>query len=120
MAKHEPETLIEKIADMIHGHDSSSSSSDSEDDKPSKVEVVQAKIFRLFGIEKPVHKVFGGGKRILSPSFSIHIQTNNRFKQMYIYIYIYIDICIFVLCCVVWLIGKYDQEKKMIFIGLFI
>ncbi|PON58239.1 Reticulon [Parasponia andersonii] len=61
MAEHEPESLVEKIADKIHGHDSSSSS-DSDDDKPSKVEAVQAKIFRLFGREKPVHKVFGGGK----------------------------------------------------------
>ncbi|XP_024027548.1 reticulon-like protein B5 [Morus notabilis] len=63
MAEHagEPESLIEKIADKIHGHDSSSSS-DSDDDKPSKVEEVQAKIFRLFGREKPIHKVLGGGK----------------------------------------------------------
>lgn len=64
MAEHagEPESLIEKIADKIHGHDSSSSS-DSDDDKRSKVEEVQAKIFRLFGREKPIHKVLGGGKR---------------------------------------------------------
>ncbi|KAL5540299.1 hypothetical protein UlMin_024427 [Ulmus minor] len=64
MAEHEgekPESLLEKIADKIHGQDSSSSS-DSDDDKKSKVEDVQAKIFRLFGREKPVHKIFGGGK----------------------------------------------------------
>lgn len=60
MAEHageQRESLIEKIV----GNDSSSSS-DSDDDKPSKVEEVQAKIFRLFGREKPVHKVLGGGK----------------------------------------------------------
>lgn len=62
MAEHaaEHESLIEKIADKINGHDSSSS--DSDDDKPSPVDAVKAKIFRLFGREKPVHKVLGGGK----------------------------------------------------------
>ncbi|KAK9293350.1 hypothetical protein L1049_021342 [Liquidambar formosana] len=55
-----PESLMEKIADKIHGHDSSSS--DSDDDKPSPVDAVKSKIYRLFGREKPVHKVLGGGK----------------------------------------------------------
>lgn len=59
----EPESLIEKITEKIHGHDSSSSSDSDADDKPSKVEAAQAKVFRLFGREKPVHKVLGGGKR---------------------------------------------------------
>ncbi|KAK4748623.1 hypothetical protein SAY87_015209 [Trapa incisa] len=57
MAEHEEkkeESLIEKIVDKIHGD-----SSDSEDEKPSEL---KAKIFRLFGREKPVHQVFGGGK----------------------------------------------------------
>ncbi|KAL4363624.1 hypothetical protein GQ457_04G037600 [Hibiscus cannabinus] len=59
MAEHE-ETLMEKIAEKIHGHDSSSSS-DSDDDKPSESSV-KAKVFRLFGRERPVHHVLGGGK----------------------------------------------------------
>lgn len=64
MAEHEEkkgESLVEKISEKIHGDDSSSSS-DSEDEKPSEL---KAKIFRLFGREKPVHQVFGGGKRKL-------------------------------------------------------
>ncbi|XP_019177792.1 PREDICTED: reticulon-like protein B2 [Ipomoea nil] len=56
------ETVMEKISDKLQGHDSSSS--DSEDDhadKPS-ADAVKAKIYRLFGRERPVHKVLGGGK----------------------------------------------------------
>ncbi|KFK40472.1 hypothetical protein AALP_AA2G000200 [Arabis alpina] len=59
--KHE-ESLMEKISEKIHGHgDSSSSSSDSDDEKKSDSSL-KTKIYRLFGREKPVHKVFGGGK----------------------------------------------------------
>ncbi|KAL0408115.1 UNVERIFIED_CONTAM: Reticulon-like protein B2 [Sesamum radiatum] len=54
------ESLIEKIADKVHAHDSSSSSSsDSDDDKTSSL---KEKVYRLFGREKPVHRVLGGGK----------------------------------------------------------
>ncbi|CAA0838201.1 Reticulon-like protein B2 [Striga hermonthica] len=55
------ESLMEKIVDKIHGgsSSSSSSSSDSEDDKTSSF---KAKVSRLFGREKPVHRVLGGGK----------------------------------------------------------
>ncbi|KAJ6811842.1 reticulon-like protein B4 [Iris pallida] len=61
------ESLMEKIADTIHGHDSSSSSSsDSDDDKKSGPSAasssMKAKVWRLFGREKPVHQVLGGGK----------------------------------------------------------
>ncbi|XVF10502.1 hypothetical protein REPUB_Repub07fG0188500 [Reevesia pubescens] len=65
MAEHEEkleESFMEKITEKIHGHDSSSSSSDSDDDKKSSESPKKAKVFRLFGREKPVHKVFGGGK----------------------------------------------------------
>ncbi|XP_076951897.1 reticulon-like protein B2 [Bidens hawaiensis] len=55
--EHKPESLIEKITEKLHD---SSSSSDSDDD--SKVSELKSKVFRLFGREKPVHKVFGGGK----------------------------------------------------------
>lgn len=68
MAEHSEspiESVMEKISEKIHAHDSSSSSdSDSESNKkPDSPSSVKAKIFRLFGREKPVHKVFGGGKR---------------------------------------------------------
>ncbi|PON43876.1 Reticulon [Parasponia andersonii] len=62
--QHHEESLIEKITEKIHGHDSSSSSSDSEDEKKSSESPssLKSKIYRLFGREKPVHKVLGGGK----------------------------------------------------------
>ena len=67
MAEHEEskaESMMEKIVEKIHRHDSSSSSSDSEDEKKSSASSsLKSKIYRLFGREKPVHKVLGGGKR---------------------------------------------------------
>ncbi|KAL8150411.1 hypothetical protein V2J09_020219 [Rumex salicifolius] len=60
MADHEEakvESMIEKISEKL-SHDSSSS--DSDDDKPAPS--LKSKIYRLFGREKPVHKVLGGGK----------------------------------------------------------
>uniref|UniRef100_A0A2N9GL08 Reticulon-like protein n=1 Tax=Fagus sylvatica TaxID=28930 RepID=A0A2N9GL08_FAGSY len=89
--KPKEESLLEKITEKIHGHDHSSSSSDSENEKEKvkqkekererererekeKEKEIEKekysgsppstknKIFRLFGREKPVHKVFGGGK----------------------------------------------------------
>lgn len=54
------ESLMEKIADKIHDRDSSSSSSDSDDEK--KKASLKDKVHRLFGREKPVHRVMGGGK----------------------------------------------------------
>lgn len=53
------ESLMDKIEDKIHGDDSSSSSDSEDERKPS----LKTKVYRLFGREKPVHKVFGGGKR---------------------------------------------------------
>lgn len=70
--KHE-ESIMEKIAEKIRGHDdsSSSSSSDSDDEKKAASDSsMKTKIYRLFGREKPVHKVFGGGKR-MDLSFSV-------------------------------------------------
>lgn len=52
-------SFIEKIADKIRG-DNSSSSSDAGSEKPT---AVKDNAYRLFGREKPVHKLFGGGKR---------------------------------------------------------
>ncbi|XP_051122879.1 reticulon-like protein B2 [Andrographis paniculata] len=61
--KHEKsgESLMEKVTEKLHGSDSSS---DSDDDKEIKSAAysMKAKIYRLFGREKPVHKVLGGGK----------------------------------------------------------
>nr|AEZ00899.1 putative 24 kDa seed maturation protein [Elaeis guineensis] len=56
------ESLMEKITEKFH-HEDSSSSSDSDNEKslPSSSSV-QSKIYRLFGREKPVHTVLGGGK----------------------------------------------------------
>lgn len=65
MADHEDstpspvESMMEKISEKIHGHDSSSSDSDNEKSSPS---AFKAKVYRIFGREKPVHKVLGGGK----------------------------------------------------------
>ncbi|GMH26708.1 hypothetical protein Nepgr_028551 [Nepenthes gracilis] len=62
MAEHEDtkvESMMEKILDKIHGDDSSSSGSD--DDKPS-ASSLKSKTYRLFGREKSVHKILGGGK----------------------------------------------------------
>uniref|UniRef100_A0A1J3GS40 Reticulon-like protein n=1 Tax=Noccaea caerulescens TaxID=107243 RepID=A0A1J3GS40_NOCCA len=66
----ERESLMDKISEKIHrgGSSSSSSSSDDEDEKkkkqkkPSSPSSMQSKVYRLFGREKPVHKVLGGGK----------------------------------------------------------
>lgn len=61
------ESVVDKITEKIHDHDSSSSSSsDSEAEKRASPSSVKAKIYRLFGREKPVHQVFGGGKRKFS------------------------------------------------------
>ncbi|KAK9279904.1 hypothetical protein L1049_013588 [Liquidambar formosana] len=63
------ESVREKITEKFHGHDSSSSSSsdsDSDSEKPSSVE---SKVFRLFGREKPIHKLlmcsYGGTRKYL-------------------------------------------------------
>lgn len=61
------ESLLDKISGKIHDHhDSSSSSSDSDNDKKEKKvsspTSLKNKVFRLFGREKPLHNVLGGGK----------------------------------------------------------
>ncbi|KAL6585808.1 hypothetical protein OROMI_002452 [Orobanche minor] len=59
------ESLVDKTSDEIHRSDDTSSSSDSDSDSEPKKETVspspvKAKVFKLFGRENPVHKVFGG------------------------------------------------------------
>ena len=67
MAEHKEESVMDKISDKFHGGDSSSSDSDDEKKGSSSAapsaEAVKAKIYRLFGRERPVHSVLGGGKR---------------------------------------------------------
>ncbi|KAH8513348.1 hypothetical protein H0E87_006579 [Populus deltoides] len=63
MAEHDKEdSVIESVMEKIHDHDKSSDS-DSDHGKPkSESDSLKSKIYRLFGREKPVHKVLGGGK----------------------------------------------------------
>jgi len=63
----ERESLMEKLSEKIHhkGDSSSSSSSSSDDEnekKSSSPSSLKSKVYRLFGRERPVHKVLGGGK----------------------------------------------------------
>lgn len=53
------QSLLNKIAEKLHGHDSSS---DSDSEKKDTSSSIKEKVFRLFGREKPVHSVLGGGK----------------------------------------------------------
>lgn len=56
------ESVKDKISETFHKDDSSSSDSDNEGKKSSPVSDVKDKIYRLFGREKPIHMVLGGGK----------------------------------------------------------
>lgn len=56
------ESMMEKITEKFHGNDSSSSSDSDKDEKPSSPSAIKSTVNRLFGRQKPVHKVFGGGK----------------------------------------------------------
>ncbi|CAI8619520.1 unnamed protein product [Vicia faba] len=59
------ESFLEKISGKNHDHDSSSSSSDSDNEKEKKSSSpnsLKNKVYRLFGREKPLHNVLGGGK----------------------------------------------------------
>lgn len=78
------ESVMEKINDKLHDHDSSSSDSEDDKEKISPVDAVKAKIYRLFGRERPVHRVLGGGKRTSLKSLSLNI---------YIFL-VSIDLCI--------------------------
>ncbi|ONM38433.1 dehydrin6 [Zea mays] len=80
-----PESVMDKITEKFHGGDSSSSSSDSDDEKKgsslaSAAEAMKAKIYRLFGRERPVHSVLGGGKPIAvsGGSLSSPLNPNTR------------------------------------------
>ena len=70
---HQQESLMDKIVEKIlDHHDSSSSLFELEsNDKFNPFGFAKAKVYRLFGREKLVHKVLGGGKRNLALSLSI-------------------------------------------------
>ncbi|KAK5783547.1 hypothetical protein PVK06_038056 [Gossypium arboreum] len=53
------ESVMGNIIGKIHDHDSSS---DSDHKNPSSPSSIKAKIYRVFGRERPVHHVLGGGK----------------------------------------------------------
>ena len=81
------ESVMEKISEKIHAHDSSSSSdSESESDavRPESPSSVKAKIFRLFGRERPVHQVFGGGKRKAFASFVLCVFSDCFVARLWI------------------------------------
>ncbi|KAL5202210.1 hypothetical protein ABZP36_013162 [Zizania latifolia] len=59
MAEPKEESVMDTISDKLHGRGGSSSSSDSDGERTP---AVRAKTYRLFGREKPVHFVLGGGK----------------------------------------------------------
>ncbi|KAK8938866.1 Reticulon-like protein B2 [Platanthera zijinensis] len=61
MAERSEETLMEKISEKFRGSDSSDSDDDKSKLKPSQSSL-KSKINRLFGRERPVHSVLGGGK----------------------------------------------------------
>ena len=79
------ESLLEKISGKIHDHDSSSSS-DSDNEKTSASDSLKSKVFRLFGREKPIHHVLGGGKRMRLPFigffFLFFISFNSCFVSL--------------------------------------
>lgn len=67
MSDHEDskaESMMEKIREKIKSDDSSSSSSSSSssESESESTTTLKEKVFRIFGREKPVHKVLGGGK----------------------------------------------------------
>ncbi|XP_064970635.1 reticulon-like protein B5 isoform X3 [Musa acuminata AAA Group] len=88
MAEHAEETLIEQVMEKIRDGVDSSSSSDSDDEKSKAsvvTEAVKSKISRLFGREKPVHQILGGGKR-LHLTFLWEIATGRDLKKFLIVI----------------------------------
>lgn len=61
------EPLMENI-----GPDSLSSSDTDDSEKPdSPIPIINAPIYRIFGRERPIHMVLGGGKR-MNHTFDFH------------------------------------------------
>lgn len=88
------ESLLEKISGKIHDHDSSSSSSDSDNEKEKKSSSpssLKNKVYRLFGREKPLHNVLGGGKRMRF--FFLSLFYLNLFSLFFVLLY-----CLFFTC----------------------
>lgn len=65
------ESVMEKVEDKIHESSLPASDVVHERSVGGSSSSLKAKVYRIFGREKPVHHVFGGGKRKLrDPSFS--------------------------------------------------
>ncbi|KAI4338695.1 hypothetical protein MLD38_023721 [Melastoma candidum] len=65
MAEHhrdDGDSLVDKISEKIRGHGDDSSSDSDDDGARAAASEVKNKVFRLFGRERPVHTVLGGGK----------------------------------------------------------
>ncbi|KAL0393614.1 UNVERIFIED_CONTAM: Reticulon-like protein B2 [Sesamum latifolium] len=62
------ESLVDKVTEKMHAHDSSSSSSSSSDSDDDKKARLKTKVYRLFGREKPVHKSSGVAKEFMNKS----------------------------------------------------
>lgn len=86
--KHESgaESLIDKITDKFHGSGSSSSDSDEDLDIKSAASTAKAKIYRLFGREKPLHKVLGGGKGTVIACFFFNRLFTMNFRCLLLYL----------------------------------
>ena len=59
----ERESLMDKISEKLHHGGDSSSDDDDKNMSSDSSSSMKSKVYRLFGREKPVHKVLGGGKR---------------------------------------------------------
>ena len=69
MAEHDKEdsvveSVMEKISEKIYGHNSTSDFDSDHGKSKSDSDSLKSRIYHLFGREKPVHEVFGGGKRM--------------------------------------------------------
>lgn len=62
MAEHSEESTVTEKIEKEPRKPAGSSSSDSVGEEPVQSSSVKAKVYRLFGREKPVHQVLGGGK----------------------------------------------------------
>ncbi|KAJ6326697.1 hypothetical protein OIU78_013726 [Salix suchowensis] len=55
-------SVMEKISEKIYGHNSTSDVDSDHGKSKSDSDSLKSRIYHLFGREKPVHEVFGGGK----------------------------------------------------------
>lgn len=94
------DSLLDKISGKIHDHHDSSSSSDSDNEKSSTSDSLKSKVFRLFGREKSIHHVLGGGKRMrLFPSSFLFLFLFYSFLvSLFLLPFLALDVVIEVYC----------------------